>query len=218
MSLLQRYYEEADSGKLTKSLEAIDLKYGRIQHLYKEVFEDASEAVKAAAKKNRKKKTNVRVDYHRKKDRLETVSLYSKNPSTIRPESSHRIEFILNKLLGRISVRTRESVEFLKTRTDKIRTITITRRGGKYWMSITYARTKRVVNKPDPNTVIGIDLGIAIAAVTFDGQSFDKISFNTKGSVRSEQLANRVDLSRKREGSKRYEKAVQLKKRRYMRS
>lgn len=218
MSLLQRYYDEADSGKLARSLEAIDLKYGRIQHLYKEIFEDASEAVKAAAKKNRKKKTNVRVDYHRKKDRLETVSLYSKNPSTIRPESSHRIEFILNKLLGRISVRTRESVEFLKTRTDKIRTITITRRGGKYWMSITYARTKRVVNKPDPNTVIGIDLGIAISAVTFDGQSVDKINFNTKGSVRSEQLANRVDLSRKREGSKRYEKAVQLKKRRYMRS
>lgn len=218
MNLLQRYYEEADSGKLTKSLEAIDLKYGCIQHLYKEVFEDASEAVKAAAKKNRKKKTNVRVDYHRKKDRLETVSLYGKNQSTVRPESSHRIEFMLNKLLGRISVRTRESVEFLKTRTDKIRTITITRRGGKYWMSITYARTKRVVNKPDPNTVIGIDLGIAIAAVTFDGQSVDKINFNTKGSIRSEQLANRVDLSRKREGSKRYEKAVQLKKRRSMRS
>ena len=75
-------------------------------------------------------------------------------------------------------------------------------------MSITYARTKRVVNKPAPNTVIGIDLGIAIAAVTFDGQSVDKINFNTKGSIRSEQLANRVDLSRKREGSKRYEKAV----------
>ena len=85
-------------------------------------------------------------------------------------------------------------------------------------MSITYARTKRVVNKPDPNTVIGIDLGIAVAAVTFDGQSVEKINFNTKGSVRSEQLANRVDLSRKREGSKRYEKAVQLKKRRAMRS
>ena len=218
MSLLQRYYEEADSGKLARSMTAIDLKYGHIQHLYKEVFEDAFEAVKAAAKKNRKKKTNVRVDYHRKKDRLETVSLYGKNPSTIRPESSHRIEFMLNKLIGRISVRTRESVEFLKTRMDKIRTITITRRGGKYWMSITYARTKRVINKPDPNTVIGIDLGIAIAAVTFDGQSVDKINFNTKSSVRSEQLANRVDLSRKKEGSKRYEKAVQLKKRRAMRS
>ena len=89
--------------------------------------------------------------------------------------------------------------------------MTITRKGGKYWLSLTFERTNRVLEKPVAGTVVGIDLGVKISSVQFDGKETTITNFNTKGSLRSERLANKVDLSRKKQGSKRYEKAVLMK-------
>ena len=158
------------------------------------------------------------MDYARKKDRKDSASFYGKNNTTISVEGPYQISIGFNKMVGRICVRTRESVAFLKTRTDKIRTATIKYEAGKYYISLTYERTNRALEKAPANTEVGIDLGVKIAATTYDGKSVAQINFNTKGSVRSERLANKVDLSRKREGSKRYEKSVLLKEKRSQRS
>ena len=137
--------------------------------------------------------------------------MYGKGPHTISQEGPHTISVIFNKDIGRVFMRTRESVDFISKRTDKIRTITITRKGGKYWLSLTFERTNRVLEKPVAGTVVGIDLGVKISSVQFDGKETTITNFNTKGSLRSERLANKGDLSRKKQGSKRYEKAVLIK-------
>lgn len=221
--LLNNLYRGLDNQTVECSILLTEAKYGRCQHLYKEAFEDAVEAIKAAEKKNKrkakgKKKQSTRVDYARKKDRKDSASFYGKSNTTISVEGPYQISIGFNKMVGRIYVRTRESVAFLKTRTDKIRTATIKYEAGKYYISLTYERTNRVLEKAPANTEVGIDLGVKIAATTYDGKTIAQINFNTKGSVRSERLANKVDLSRKREGSKRYEKAVLLKEKRSQRS
>ena len=223
IDLLNNLYKKIDDQTASRSILLTEAKYGRSQHFYKEVFEDVVEAVKAAEKKNKrkvkcKKKQSIRVDYARKKDRKDSASFYGKSNTTISVEGPYQISIGFNKMVGRIYVRTRESVAFLKSRTDKIRTATIKYEAGKYYVSLTYERTNRALEKTPANTEVGIDLGVKIAATIYDGKSIAQINFNTKGSVRSERLANKVDLSRKREGSKRYEKAVLLKEKRSQRS
>ena len=221
--LLNNLYKGLDDQTADRSILLTEAKYGRCQHLCKEAFEDAVESIKAAEKKNKrkakgKKKQSIRVDYARKKDRKDSASFYGKNNTTISVEGPYQISIGFNKMVGRIYVRTRESVAFLKTRTDKIRTATIKYEAGKYYISLTYERTNRALENVPANTEVDIDLGVKIAATIYDGKSIAQINFNTKGSVRSERLANKVDLSRKREGSKRYEKAVLLKEKRSQRS
>ena len=223
LDLLNNLYKEIDNQTAAHSILLAEAKYGRSQHFYRETFEDAVEAIKAAEKKNKrkvkgKKKQSIRVDYARKKDRKDSASFYGKNNTTIFIEGPYQISIGFNKMVGRIYVRTRESVEFLKTKTDKIRTATIKYEAGKYYISLTYERTNRALEKVPANTEVGIDLGVKIAATIYDGKSIAQINFNTKGSIRSERLANKVDLSRKREGSKHYEKAVLLKEKRSQRS
>ena len=223
LDLLNNLYKEIDNQTASRSILLTEAKYGRSQHFYREAFEDAVEAVKAAEKKNKrkgkgKKKQSIRVDYARKKDRKDSASFYGKSNTTISIEGPYQISIGFNKMIGRIYMRTRESIAFLKTRTDKIRTATIKYEAGKYYISLTYERTNRALENVPANTEVGIDLGVKIAATTYDGKSVARINFNTKGSVRSERLANKVDLSRKREGSKRYEKAVLLKEKRSQRS
>ena len=58
---------------------------------------------------------------------------------------------------GRISVRTRESIEFLK---DKdIKEMTILRQAGKYYISICYEETKSQ-KRVSKTGKIGLDLGV----------------------------------------------------------
>ena len=218
MGLLSEVYADIASQKARPAILNANMCYGNSQHFLKEVFEDAIEAVKLAKKNSKKQKKDIRVEYQRKKDRKETFSMYGKGPRTISQEGPHTISAIFNKDIGRVVVRTRESVDFISKRTDKIRTMTITRKGGKYWLSLTFERTNRVLEKPTAGTVVGIDLGVKISSVQFDGKETTITNFNTKGSLRSERLANKIDLSRKKQGSKRYEKAVLMKQRRAMRS
>lgn len=218
MGLLSEVYADIASQKARPAILNANMRYGNSQHFLKEVFEDAIEAAKLAEKNSKKQKKDIRVEYQRKKDRKETFSMYGKGPHTISQEGPHTISAIFNKDIGRVFMRTRESVDFISKRTDKIRTMTITRKGGKYWLSLTFERTNRVLEKPAAGTVVGIDLGVKISSVQFDGKETRITNFNTKGSLRSERLANKVDLSRKKQGSKRYEKAVLMKQRRAMRS
>jgi transposase len=211
MGLLSEVYADIASQKARPAILNVNMRYGNSQHFLKEVFEDAVEAVKLAKKNSKKQNKDIRVEYQSKKDRKETFSMYGKGPRTISQEGPHTISVIFNKDIGRIFVRTRESVDFISKRTDKIRTITITRKGGKYWLSLTFERTNRVLEKTAAGTVVGIDLGVKISSVQFDGKETTITNFNTKGSLRSERLANKVDLSRKKQGSKRYEKAVLMK-------
>ena len=91
--------------------------------------------------------------------------MYGKGPRTISQEGPQTISAIFNKDIGRVFMRTRESVDFISKRTDKIRTMTITCKGGKYWLSLTFERTNRVLEKPAAGTVVGIDLGVKISSV-----------------------------------------------------
>ena len=142
---------------------------------------------------------------HKKKksDLEQTFRLVKKAESTFVAKSEYHFEFNWTRKHGRMSVRTMESVAFL--RNADIKTMTITKKCGKYYMSVTYERTNQKLHNHVGK--IGCDLGIKHEVVTCDGKKC--IVFDIPESIKHyEHLQDERNkcLSRKHYGSKSYEK------------
>ena len=134
--------------------------------------------------------------FKKKKDSTQSFRIFNKNPATFKILGRNTFNFNRTREYGRISVRTRESIEFLK---DKdIKEMTILRQAGKYYISICYSKTGK----------IGLDLGVKSLYASYDGlefTTFKKLDFseiNKRIALISQRLA------RKQYGSNNYWKVV----------
>ena len=149
--------------------------------------------------------------FKKKKDSNQSFRLTKKAISTFKILGRNTFNFNRTREYGRISVRTRESLDFLK---DKdIKEMTILRQAGKYYISICYENNK--LQKRVSNTgKIGLDLGVKSLYASYDGlefTTFKKLDFseiNKRITLISQKLA------RKQYDSNNYWKlVVQLQKR-----
>ena len=151
----------------------------------------------------------------RKRDTKQSFR-YETSSSNIRIEGSNSFSFCTT-VRQRAFARTRESLEFLKNPNIKLYTMTISRQADKYWVCITYEKPNRNVTTPQAGTKVGIDLGIVISAMSFDGSNINSVQFDTKHSKKLERLAKKqkVKLAHMTRGSSRYVKALRLQQERY---
>ena len=149
--------------------------------------------------------------FKKKKDSNQSFRLTKKMATTFKILGSNTFNFNRTREYGRISVRTRESIEFLK---DKdIKEMTILRQAGKYYISICYEDTKEQ-KRVSKTGKIGLDLGVKSLYASYDGlefTTFKKLDFseiNKRITLISQKLA------RKQYDSNNYWKlVVQLQKR-----
>ena len=133
----------------------------------------------------------------------ESFRLFRKDKSTFKIKSQYHFNFTWTRAAGRMTVRTAESIEFLQD--VEIKTMTISRKCGEYFMAITYEKANRKPAKREG--VVGLDLGVKHAAVTHDG-NVTKVFDLPKTIARFERLYDKrqAKLSRMQYGSKSYEK------------
>ena len=116
--------------------------------------------------------------FKKKKDSTQSFRIFNKNPKTFKILGHNTFNFNRTREFGRISVRTRESIEFLK---DKdIKEMTILRQAGKYYISICYEDTKEQ-KRTSKTGKIGLDLGVKSLYASYDGlefTTFKKLDFS----------------------------------------
>ena len=114
----------------------------------------------------------------KKKDSTQSFRLVKKNEKVFKVESEFNFSFTWTREYGRISVRARESIDFLK---DKdIKEMTILRQAGKYYISICYEETKSQ-KRVSKTGKIGLDLGVKSLYASYDGlefTTFKKLDFS----------------------------------------
>ena len=115
--------------------------------------------------------------FKKKKDSIQSFRLFEKG-TTFKILGSNTFNFNRTREFGRISVRTRESLDFLK---DKdIKEMTILRQAGKYYISICYEDTKEQ-KRVSKTGKIGLDLGVKSLYASYDGlefTTFKKLDFS----------------------------------------
>lgn len=133
----------------------------------------------------------------------ETFRIFAKTPETFKVQSKYHLNFNWTRSIGRLTVRTAEPIDFLKD--TGVKTMTITRQGGKYFMSLTYEKTNR---RPKcKEGVVGCDLGVSHAVVTHDGQETKFFDVPNTLKKQEELFSKRqARLSRKTKDSKSYNK------------
>ena len=143
--------------------------------------------------------------FKKKKDSTQSFRLFKKDNRCFKILGHNIFNFNRTREYGRISVRTRESIEFLK---DKdIKEMTILRQAGKYYISICYEDTKEQ-KRVSKTGKIGLDLGVKSLYASYDGlefTTFKKLDFseiNKRIALISQKLA------RKRYDSNNYWKLV----------
>ena len=147
----------------------------------------------------------------KKKDSTQSFRLVKKNEKVFKVESEFNFSFTWTREYGRISVRTRESIEFLK---DKdIKEMTILRQAGKYYISICYEDNK--LQKRVSNTgKIGLDLGVKSLYASYDGLEFTTFKKLDFSEINKRIALINQKLARKQYDSNNYWKlVVQLQKR-----
>ena len=165
---------------------------------------------KAEAKKPSKsgKKTKGGPKFKSKRYCEESFRLFMKNGTALRIKSDYHFSFVWSRKYNgekdhRITLLTSESIAFLQD--VDIKTMTITKKCGKYYMSVTYERTNQKLHCTVGK--IGCDLGIKHEIATYDGHRC--IVFDIPESIKHyEHLQDERNkrLSRKDYGSKSYEK------------
>ena len=173
---------------------------------------------KTQMKKNHTK--GIHPQFKTKKDRLQTFSYYHSKDSYYRIDGPFTVSIGTQKGLPRCEFRTAENVGWMKSNNIKLCLMTVSKRAGKYWLSISYEKLNQTEKKPTLKGKVGIDLGVVKSAVTYDGNEVKTYQFNTEKSLHNERLSKRLDvkLSRMKKGSNRYEKLLLLKERREIRA
>ena len=139
----------------------------------------------------------------------ESFRLVKKTPQTFKIISNNHFNINWTRAYGRMSIKTVESISFLKD--VDIKTMTITTKAGKYFMCLTYEKANRKVKHPEINTVVGCDLGIKHEIAIFDGK--DAKIFDLPQSIKCYERiydSRNRKLSLKQYGSKSYLKQKRL--------
>ena len=173
----------------------------------KKFYQEARKNINSTSTDNPNK---CKPKFKKKKDSTQSFRLFEKG-TTFKILGRNTFNFNRTREYGRISVRTRESIEFLK---DKdIKEMTILRQAGKYYISICYEETKSQ-KRVSKTGKIGLDLGVKSLYASYDGlefTTFKKLDFseiNKRIALISQKLAI------KQYGSNNYWKlVVQLQKR-----
>ena len=132
--------------------------------------------------------------FKKKKDSTQSFRLVKKNETTFKILGHNTFNFNRTREYGRINVRTRESIEFLKYK--DIKEMTILRQAGKYYISICYEDTKEQ-KRTSKTGKIGLDLGVKSLYASYDGlefTTFKKLDFseiNKRIALISQKLARK---------------------------
>ena len=149
--------------------------------------------------------------FKKKKDSTQSFRLFKKDNCCFKILGRYTFNFNRTREYGRISVRTRESIEFLK---DKdIKEMTILRQAGKYYISICYEETKSQ-KRVSKTGKIGLDLGVKSLYASYDGLEFTTFKKLDFSEINKHITLISQKLAIKQYGSNNYWKlVVQLQKR-----
>ena len=149
--------------------------------------------------------------FKKKKDPTQSFRLFKKDNCCFKILGHNIFNFNWTREFGRISVRTRESIEFLK---DKdIKEMTILRQAGKYYISICYEETKSQ-KRVSKTGKIGLDLGVKSLYASYDGLEFTAFKKLDFSEINKRIALINQKLARKQYDSNNYWKlVVQLQKR-----
>ena len=149
--------------------------------------------------------------FKKKKDSTQSFRIFNKNPATFKILGHNTFNFNRTREFGRISVRTRESLDFLK---DKdIKEMTILRQAGKYYISICYEDMKEQ-KRTSKTGKIGLDLGVKSLYASYDGLEFTTFKKLDFSEINKHITLISQKLARKQYDSNNYWKLVtQLQKR-----
>jgi transposase len=136
-----------------------------------EALKDFGLAIAAYVKARKRSKRTVekipvdkyKPSFKKKGKCSESFRLFKKGGSEFKVHSAHNFSMVTVKGMQRMHIHPLESVEFLMS--ADIKTCTISMRGGKFFMSVTYEKTNQRVRKCGTGKV-GIDLGIKHAATS----------------------------------------------------
>ena len=149
--------------------------------------------------------------FKKKKDSTQSFRLVSKNETVFKILGHNIFNFNWTREYGRISVRTRESLEFLKYK--DIKEMTILRQAGKYYISICYEDTKEQ-KRVSKTGKIGLDLGVKSLYASYDGLEFTTFKKLDFSEINKHIALISQKLARKQYDSNNYWKlVVQLQKR-----
>ena len=107
--------------------------------------------------------------FKKKKDSTQSFRLSKKDESTFKILGHNNFNFNRTREFGRISVRTRESLDFLDV--EQIKEVTILRQAGKLYLSICYEKEVTKLRKKGSGK-IGLDLGVKHLYSSYDGLEF----------------------------------------------
>lgn len=149
--------------------------------------------------------------FKKKKDSNQSFRLTKKMATTFKILGHNTFNFNRTREYGRISVRTRESLEFLKYK--DIKEMTILRQAGKYYISICYEDTKKQ-KRVSKTGKIGLDLGVKSLYASYDGLEFTTFKKLDFSEINKHIVLISQKLARKQYDSNNYWKlVVQLQKR-----
>ena len=185
-------------------------------------LKDLGLAINRYNKLQKKAKTSVSIEgdaksikgkpkFKKKKDSNQSFRLTKKMATTFKILGHNTFNFNRTREYGRISVRTRESLEFLKYK--DIKEMTILRQAGKYYISICYEETKEQ-KRTSKAGKIGLDLGVKSLYASYDGLEFTTFKKLDFSEINKHIVLISQKLARKQYDSNNYWKlVVQLQKR-----
>ena len=187
-----------------------------------EALKDFGLAIKAYVEARRRSKRTVekipvdkyKPSFKKKGKCTESFRLQKKNDSVFQVHSAHDISLVTVRGKQRLHIHPLESVAFLMS--ADIKTCTISIKGDKFFISLTYERTNQCQRKCG-NGKVGIDLGIKHAATVWNGEAsrFIDIPESLRNAEKRTERCNQR-LSRSQPGSHRHAKLLVQLQRAYM--
>ena len=116
--------------------------------------------------------------YKSKKHDINSFRMFNKGALIVRPNGKRHFTLTTTREKGRLNIKCAESIKFLNGDNIKFCTITISEYPiNEFYASITYEITNhKVVNKPNVNTKIGIDMGMKTPLTCWDGETPYKLN------------------------------------------
>lgn len=135
--------------------------------------------------------------FKKKRDKTQSFRLQKKTNETFKILGNHTFNFNRTRAYGRISVRTRESLKFLKDK--NIKEMTILRQAGKYYISLCYENINNKL-KTSKEGRIGLDLGVKSLYASYDG-----LEFTTFKKLDFSEINHRIVLISRKLAKKKYD-------------
>lgn len=150
-------------------------------------------------------KNKYQPKFQKKKSDHQSFRLSKKHKYMFSILGNNTFDFTWTKSHGRIKVRTRENIIFLKQK--NIKEVTIIKEAGKFFICFSYENTNNE-NRQKGNGKIGLDLGVKHLFTSFDGHNFTVFNANNFSIINSQIAKLNRKLRRKVYNSKNYWKTV----------